>query len=230
MTQTRSRHRYLDEMDDLETRAVGTIDLWSVLFPDELVPRILDVVTDAWTEFLSISRPANSDKEVHISKNFRTFLRQHKNRNSLPFRIEREVAEDDVDGTELGRIDLKISHGHLEEVYFAFECKKLNVTDENGRFATLGGVYVTEGVMRFITGQYCRDLDKGGMLGFVMDGDVPRAVNAIQKKMKSLAADLSLVSIPALLPCSLKACEFMKESEHQPSAVLFKIYHVFLAR
>src|SRR3546814_17127279 len=43
----------------------------------------------------------------------------------------------------------------------------------SGNRSSLATVYVTEGMMRFMTEQYAEQLPVGCMLGYVLDGDVP---------------------------------------------------------
>src|SRR2546427_9178080 len=139
---------------------IGDADIWSDIFPEELVPRILDLVTATWDDF---DKPGESDHEVPITQRFRHALKQAKDLKKLPLRIERELAEDHpVTGFELGRIDLKFcpAISALEEVYFAFECKRLNVI-ENGSRRTLAPEYVIEGIQRFVTGQYAHSMTHG---------------------------------------------------------------------
>src|SRR5690242_5143049 len=104
---------------------IGDAEIWADTFPEELVPRLLDLVIATWESF---AKPGPSDYEVPITRRFKHALKQAKDLQRLPLRIEREPAEDDpVTGIELGRIDLKFlpAVSALEEVYFAFECKRL---------------------------------------------------------------------------------------------------------
>src|SRR5947209_7392931 len=163
---------------------VGEADLWSDMFPDDLVPRIIDLVWDTWP---TVPKPAGNDLEVPITRRFKHHLKQAKDYRRLPVRIEREPAEDDpVTGAELGRIDLKFAPAESarEEVYFAFECKRLNAI-EDGRRRTLAPEYVTEGMMRFVTGQYAATMMHGGMIGYVLDGKNADAVRRVERNIAS---------------------------------------------
>ncbi len=48
-----------------------------------------------------------------------------------------------------------------------------------GSRSSLATVYVTQGMMRFLTEQYAEQLPMGCMLGYVLDGDVPFANSRI---------------------------------------------------
>ncbi|SEH62378.1 hypothetical protein [Magnetospirillum fulvum] len=73
-----------------------------------------------------------------------------------------------------GIIDIAVLFDWERERYLAYECKRLNVINGGSR-SSLATVYVTQGMMRFLTEQYAENLPVGCMLGYVLDGDVPFA-------------------------------------------------------
>ncbi len=208
---------------------IGDARLWSVVFPDDLVPRIIDLVRDAWQ---AVPKPAADDLEVPITRRFKHELKQAKDYRRLPVRIERELAEDDPStGEELGRIDLKFSPAEsaLEEVYFAFECKRLNAF-ENGRRRTLAPEYVTEGMMRFVDGQYGGSVLQGGMIGYVLDGRCGDAIRLVAKNIEARRQALKITADSTLAPSTLRSwIESVRETTHILSkARTFRLHHVFL--
>lgn len=203
---------------------IGDSGMWSDLFPGDLIPQILDLVIGAWARF---EKPESTALEVAITRRFRALLRQERSLRRLTFRIERESPEDTPDsGEEMGRIDLRFSHGYREEVYFAFECKRLNVMKGNRR-SSLAPEYVKEGLMRFVEGRYARDLDTGGMIGYVMDGDVPAAVKSVRKAVANRRETLRVVG-SGLADCSFRPGHAqIQETEHEIGRE-FRVLHVFL--
>lgn len=209
---------------------VGDADLWSDTFPEELVPRVLDLIIDTWTTF---TKPIPSDHEVPITRRFKHALKQAKDFKRLPVRLEREPAEDHpLTGEELGRIDLKFlpAVSAREEVYFAFECKRLNaVTD--GRRDTLAPEYVREGMTRFVTGQYAGTGHHGGMIGYVLDGRCDDAMRLVGNNIASRATELCM-NAPATLDRSRvrPAADQIRETNHAlKPARPFTLHHMFLA-
>lgn len=205
----------------------GDPSLWAVLFPDGLVARLIDLVFGAWATF---PQPAVTDREVPITKRFCVCLRAHRNRSETPFAIEWESPElDPCSGEERGRIDLKFVHGHRETVYFALECKRLNVVFPSRKRESLASEYVQEGMMRFIGGKYARELDKGGMLGYVMDGDVPSAIRAVASAVKARRDALRMadgsLERSSVLPNERRA----RESRHSVGRRPLAIHHLFVA-
>lgn len=122
---------------------LGSAELWADFFPDELIPDILAMVVEVWAEF---TQPSTNEHEVPITMRFRAALEQYKDLKRLPLRIDREAPVDDLENAaELGRVDLRLTHGYRSDVYFAFECKRLNVISSKGTVSSLAGEYVSQG-------------------------------------------------------------------------------------
>ena len=83
-----------------------------------------------------------------------------------------------------GKIDLVALFDRERERYLAYECKRLNVVNAGSR-SSLATVYVTQGMMRFITEQYAKELPLGCMLGYVMDADVAFALSRVNGAIKA---------------------------------------------
>ena len=115
-----------------------------------------------------------------------------------------------------------------EKTYFSFECKRLSVHFSSG-FETLAGKYVTEGMYRYFDGRYARDLDKGGMLGYVMDGNIEEAIEDIQKAVEKRRSNLYMQENETLKASSCITSKQVKETTHKygPNE-RFTIYHIFL--
>jgi len=207
---------------------LGDPGMWSDTFPDHLIPRILDLVTETWESF---EKPTPTEHEVPITRRLKRALKQAKDYQRLPVRIERESAEDDpITGEELGRIDLKFlpAVSALEEVYFAFECKRLNIL-ENGKRRTLAPEYVMEGVMRFVTGRYASIMQHGGMIGYVLDGRCNDTIRLVQSNIRRRCRALQLDADSILLQSRLRPDNPMiRETAHKLSRS-FVLHHVFLS-
>lgn len=207
---------------------IGSAYLWEDFFPDDLIPEILEMVVDVWASF---SKPTLNEHEVPITKRFRASLEQYKDSRHLPFRIDREVPVDNLEtAKELGRIDLRLTHGYRSDVYFALECKRLNVIDKNGKTSSLAGKYVTEGMMRFVgeTPQYAKTLAQGGMIGYVMDGNVRNAIRSVNRQIRNHYINLSMQSATSLEASTKSTKNLIKQSIHILPNKAFTIHHIFL--
>lgn len=209
---------------------LGDLDAWTEVFPEDLVPRIIDLV---WTTWASFAKPSPEEHEVPITRRFRSALKQAKDYIRLPVRIDREPAEDDpATAQELGRIDLRFSPAGsaLEQVYFAFECKRLNAT-ENGTRRPRASEYVTDGMMRFVTGQYAAAMRHGGMIGYVLDGDCEHAIRLVSKNILGRRAALRLKHASGLPLSELRQDNTMvRQTTHDLGRSQdFRLHHLFLS-
>lgn len=207
----------------------GDASLWADTFPEDLVPDILGLVLEAWRDFPGTARDAH---EVPTTRAFRQVMIRNKVLRRLPLRIEREVSEDDADeAEEQGRIDLKLipAGSAREEVYFAFECKRLNAFIGD-RYRSLASEYVTQGMMRFVTARYSKTQKHGGMIGYVLDGDIAGAIKGIKRNVRIRQAELCLPTSKGLEESSFfPSRRELRETRHQLSTRVFRIHHVFLA-
>jgi hypothetical protein len=208
---------------------IGDAEIWADTFPEELIPRMLNLVLSTWEPF---AKPGPSDLEVPITQRFKHSLKQAKDFQRLPVRIEREPAEDHPQsGQELGRIDLKFlpAVSAREEIYFAFECKRLNVS-VNGTRRTLAAEYVTQGMMRFVTGQYASSVQNGGMIGYVLDGKGDEAITSVDQNIQARRAELRIATAEGLKPSTVQPSNrLVRETDHSLVArPAFRLHHIFL--
>lgn len=202
----------------------GDIDLWAKQFPTEVIPSILRLILSSWKTFKFTCKPF----EVTITQRFCAHLRNNKNRSLHFFRIDWESYELDEEAQVTGRIDLKFSQGFDERVYFSIECKRLRVKYRQ-QFKSLAGDYVEKGMYRYFNGQYAYDLDQGGMLGYVMDGNIDVAVNDVEAAIEKRRSSLYMEENETLKVSSCITSKQVKETLHKYGPTKrFTIYHVFL--
>jgi hypothetical protein len=87
-------------------------------------------------------------------------------------------------------------------VYFAFECKRLNVI-ANGTRRTLAAEYVAQGMMRFVAGQYASSVHNGGMIGYVLDGKGDEAITSVDQSVQRRHTDLQMTASAGLEQSSI---------------------------
>jgi hypothetical protein len=115
-----------------------------------------------------------------------------------------------------------------EDVYFACECKFLNKTDKNGRWFSLAGEYIDEGVMRYINEKYSGG-SNGGMLGYVMDGDTNKAVKCINEAIEKRKQNLAIEGEAELKKSLIRPeCQQTRETKHLIRNGCFVVHHIFL--
>jgi hypothetical protein len=192
-------------------------------FPMEEVKQAIELILRSWESF-----NAKVNLEDKITNKFYAHLIENKSRSTYFFTIVPRPAEIDEQGEEIGEIDLKVIYRNQEKTYFSFECKRLRVYFPSG-FDTLAGKYVTEGMYRYFNGQYARNLDKGGMLGYVMDGNIDVAVNDVKAAIEKRRLNLYMQENEILRASSCITSNKVKETLHKYGPTKrFTIYHIFL--
>ncbi len=132
--------------------------------------------------------------EDHITEHLVQALRRTK---KVPGRIAYQsvlLVEDTNGNVSLSSsIDFVLTVGDDEDVYLAYECKRLNVPYPTS-VRNLCVPYVEEGLMRFVTGQYSNGLPMAMMIGYVMNGNNGRARQGLRRVMKARTDTLGLTA------------------------------------
>lgn len=206
----------------------GDACAWADAFPDELLPDILEMVCAVW---VGLKKPQPNDRERDTSLRMCASIRQSLMGRRLPLRVDVETTLiDDTGEIEIGRLDLRFTSTSFHpEAYFSFECKRLCVHDGK-KLRTLATEYVTDGMMRYVSGQYAPSRHHGGMIGYVHTGTRD---NAIMKVNESIQANVILLRMSP--PAKLEACSLapgngaIRTSKHARTNGAFSIHHMFLA-
>ena len=208
-------------------KSYGPPDAWFDLIAS-LVPDILELVWSTWQTMPALAPDALEDP---TTEELCRRLRDNRTAADLPFRVDIQMVElgSEADA-EQGRMDIVFSPlVPAEQVYFCLECKRLNVT-KDGRKRGLATEYVVHGMMRFMTGQYGSVVRDGGMLGYVLDGDVADAMLRVAAAIGDWWQQLGMESPGMLLKsASLPAVESARETRHKRvgSGEQFVMHHVF---
>jgi hypothetical protein len=148
-----------------------------------------------------------------------------------------DIFDDGSEGTNkvIGRCDLVLILAQNRE--YIYECKRLWPDGKKEKFTNSARLYVDKGLTRFLqpsekqgnfTPQYSSWLGFAGMLGYVMNGNVPEALDAVCAAIKVYAPAQTIQS-PCEPPCpSQNACHFL--STHQNcSGRYISMHHVLLS-
>lgn len=209
---------------------VGTPSEWVDLI-DSMVPQILHLVVSTWD---GMQPPALDAHEDDITVALCRELRTSRTARGLMFTIDTQMVElDPQPGESMGRLDIAFRPTiPREDVYFCLECKRLNA-QVNGKIRAYAVEYVTHGMLRFVTGQYARAVRHGGMLAYVLDGDLKRALANIEDNLATHGNTLRMASPGAFQPSSTGADDSrIRETHHQRlhDATVFRIHHVLVGR
>lgn len=203
----------------------GSVDLWTDTFPEDLLPGLFDLIIESWKTF---PQPSPACLEVPITRKFCAYLENNQNRSIHLFRIDWDPNVLDDRGTQKGHIDIRVTRGYVASEYFSLECKRLNEIDKKGKFSSLAGKYVDEGVMRYVSEQYSGGKN-GGMIGYIMDGDIAKAVKCINDAIEKRKNNLSIEGKAELKKSSLRPkCQQTRETRHLIRNGCFIVHHIFL--
>jgi prepilin-type processing-associated H-X9-DG protein len=209
---------------------VGNSGEWSDLL-DPQVPEIVKLILEGWGLMGPI---APDSKEDPISLELCKKLRSVKNSSHLSLRIYPQFVELDskAHGVDLGRIDIVFAPlVPDEEVYFALECKRVNVAHADGSVRGYYSEYVTEGLSRFVSGQYSSEVRHGGMIAFVLDGNVAEAMKGIVRNINAKSGPLGLTAAGVEASQYLPTNPSVRQTTHQRAVAAGEVVvqHFFLA-
>jgi len=206
----------------------GDTAYWDDLFVERLIPSALGLVLDAWDR---IARPAGDEHEDVTSVHLYSAMKTGKDRQRHPFLIRYQDVEVDTDlGKATGRKDIVFFPANEEDIYFCLEAKRLNALVAGVR-RSLAYEYVREGMQRFVDGKYSRHVRHGGMLGYVLDNDVDRAMDKVATAIHLHHQQLGMESPGEMRASGVRPGDpHAKETHHkrQTDVALFRIHHLFV--
>jgi hypothetical protein len=209
---------------------IGRSDRWHGLL-DSLVPDIVHLILTAWDSMPPIEPDSREDP---VSDELCRKLRFAKQLADLPLQIRPQIVELDSadEDVEQGRIDIVfLPLVPDESVYFALECKRVNAKKAGKKIRRYFSEYVSEGLMRFVTGQYSHAVRHGGMIAFVLDGDVKGAMKGVVKNIVDKREQVKLSSDDVGASRYVPTNEFVRETMHSRSVSAGEvlIQHFFLS-
>jgi hypothetical protein len=148
------------------------------------------------------------------------------------FIIARGV-NNDLDKKGLYDISIKHSYWHNSDSgkgEFHFECKNLTLNPKQNYISKYVYYNAKEcGVYRYFNGKYAQNQNFGGMIGFVLDGDVGIIKNKIIEKLnvkfdKSPEGDL----IQPIIDKAIQENDFTFNSIHNRNDSEFILHHILL--
>jgi hypothetical protein len=208
--------------------AAGDHSDWDNLFHNELIPSILIHVISTWEQ---MDKPAHNAHEDAISLKLFSALVNGKERHRHAFLIRYQDVEVDTDLSKaIGRKDIVFFPSNEEDIYFCLEAKRLNAL-VSGSWDSLADEYVKEGMQRFVDGKYSRFVRHGGMLAYVLDGDIDRAMINVANNLRQHQEALRMDPPGELLTSNIRPTDpNTKETRHRRphETTLFRIHHLFV--
>lgn len=201
---------------------------WDGFFAGGGVPAVLALVLDAWGH---LTPPGAGEREDTTTVRLYAAMVKRQDRQAHPFLIRYQDVEVDVDlAKETGRKDIVFFPGHEADIYFCLEAKRLNARVK-GAMKSLADEYVKEGMQRFVDGKYSRRVHHGGMLGYVLDGDIARAMQNVLDNIRARHTQLGMDAPGDWVESFFRPGDaHAKETVHRRlhTAVRFRLQHQFV--
>ena len=170
--------------------------------------------------------------EVKITAHLIKYMRIAKKNLSLPINIEPEYHDYGSENLSYfdepeksPRIDIHVQQWRMpEDVFFTFECKKLKNSDSKSITA-----YVTEGMVRYISGKYAPYFQQGGMIGYIFYKNITELKKIVLKINKKIPNQQLLSKKDILKKCSRygHSDEYVSQHNRKKGISPFEIIHLF---
>ena len=198
------------------------------LFPIGFAGEVMLHIMETWAKF-SMQRQVRH--ETKITALFRDALIEAyvAARRSWFIALADPITDPDF-GTELGRNDLRFyPQNHCgQTVFFTVECKRLRVKNKSG-LSHLADKYVDEGLRRFVDGRYSAGPPCGGMVGYVMDGNVAEAFATVRAAIEAKATELRVSVEGVCVPSkAIPSYEWSADTRHACKTGELAVHHVLV--
>lgn len=207
---------------------IGDVQGWVdnfVSFDD----RFLERIAAAWPACMAVlpEQPGEDDITINLVDHLAKDIVVRRLCHWVEYQFEPFGLAADGSKYSKGIIDIAVLFDWERERYLAYECKRLNVINGGNR-SSLATVYVTQGMMRFLTEQYAEQLPVGCMLGYVLDGDVPFARSRIADAIGG-HVPLALAEGPTTL-AAIETMERFRTRHARPTGSQIELRHALFSK
>ncbi len=205
----------------------GNPSAWLASFLD-VHEKVLQVIESIWPD---CSRRFDSQSlENKITDQLALMLRLDPcSRGNWQVIPQYKRLESDMKGDVVtkGYIDFAILFDFNPENYIAYECKRLNVLFPSG-FQSLADKYIGEGLMRYVSAQYAQELPFGVMVGYVLDSNAPKAIDAVKRQIKKKSTPLHCYNSPPTVDLPTVSFIARFSTSHSRPSGEIEVQHLFL--
>lgn len=142
---------------------------WKSAFKAGFEEKYVNLVIDSYKEILVKNAGIKKVWEDTRRNMLCSQMRNIKGKYGITFNIVTESGVWDEDFKDKGRIDICCYLSELEDQYIAFECKRFLKNDLAPNY--ISREYYGEGIKRFEDNVYSKNIDFGGMIAFLEEGD-----------------------------------------------------------
>lgn len=158
-------------------------ELLSLVDWSQEIPNLIELTLRAWDHEMNLpSTKMEDDFTDHLVCALQRLQSKEEWAQALTINGQRNEYDPKLDKLK-GRNDVSFQLG--AKATFTWECKVLHRAKK-----TLYSEYRSEGMMRFLDGQYDSSKETGGMLAYILDGDKQRALRGLSAHFKSHLTEL----------------------------------------
>lgn len=168
-----------------------------------------------------------------IAKFVRSSLNDDKTFNMQFYAFGENITDNDHEGY----YDITIHSTNWKSKHFYFECKNLDNSQDLINKYVYYNTYRKDasqenifdgGVYRYFNGKYAQKLDFGGMLGFVLEGDLEDIKTKIFKKLEEKFKGSPEGDLSNIIDNSIEGNSFTFNTIHNRSNLNFTLHHLLL--
>ena len=167
--------------------------------------------------------------EEAIKKLIRKQLINDRKFSANEFIINREPASEHG-----GSYDFKIQHSSWRDKYFTFECKNLDTTSTSSITSSINEYVYNKskpdgGVYRYIIGKYAKNLNFGGMIGFIIKGETDKIIKQIIEKLRQVSNNnVGKLTGKSIICNSIENNKNTFDSIHLIEKKFFTLHHIMM--
>lgn len=160
-------------------------------FEEKYVNLVIDSYKETLVKYAGIKKVwENTRRNILCSQ-----MRSNKGKYGITFNIVAESEVWDENFKDKGRIDICCYLSELDEQYMAFECKRFLKNDSVPNY--ISREYYGEGIKRFEDNIYSKNIDLGGMIAFLEEGDYCKLNKVMVAELPRYSADNNIENVSA---------------------------------
>lgn len=142
---------------------------WKLAFKSGFEKKYIQLVIDSYKEIINKGIVINKVWEDTRRNILCSQMQRMKGKYGITFNIAPERGVWDEDFKDKGKIDICCFLNELDDQYIAFECKRFLKKDIVPSY--ISREYYGEGIKRFEDNIYSQNVDFGGLIAFLEEGD-----------------------------------------------------------
>lgn len=160
---------------------------WKSAFKEGFKEKYVNLVIDSYKEILVKNAGIKKVWENKRRNILCSQMRNIKTNYGITFNIVTESGVFDENFNDIGRIDICCYLSELDDQYIAFECKRFLKNDLRPGY--ISREYYGEGIKRFEDNIYSKNIDFGGMIAFLEEGDYCKLNKVMANELPKYSVD-----------------------------------------